>query len=250
MCYEPETTGRRRGLCGIVCLSPGRTVLREPGRVCVYCSVQLLFITAVPNTELCAWGEEESGGHVLCVFYYCRTYYKAVRVGGGTLREIEDILIEFARKITADKRKMSGALFSLAREGKEEELAGAIQTSGLPVDTVEPETRLSMLCVAAEVCDRACLMFRKAALRGPPPTSAERRGRLSNDVNTHLRAKFLCASSFCLPRGHCRGARPHMHTHTGRTPRVRRCAAAPTRRCLLRVPCEWRDPAACGSTAR
>ena len=56
MCCEPETTGRRRGLCGIVCLSPGRTVLREPGRVCVYCSVQLLFITAVPNTELCARG--------------------------------------------------------------------------------------------------------------------------------------------------------------------------------------------------
>ena len=27
-------------------------------RVCV-------FITAVPNTKLCAWGEEDSGGHVL-----------------------------------------------------------------------------------------------------------------------------------------------------------------------------------------
>jgi hypothetical protein len=25
----------------------------------------LLFITAVPNTKLCAWGEEDSGGHVL-----------------------------------------------------------------------------------------------------------------------------------------------------------------------------------------
>ena len=24
----------------------------------------LLFITAVPNTKLCAWGEEDSGGHV------------------------------------------------------------------------------------------------------------------------------------------------------------------------------------------
>jgi hypothetical protein len=23
------------------------------------------FITAVPNTKLCAWGEEDSGGHVL-----------------------------------------------------------------------------------------------------------------------------------------------------------------------------------------
>jgi hypothetical protein len=35
---------------------------------CVYyCStcVLLLFITAVPNTKLCAWGEEDSGGHVL-----------------------------------------------------------------------------------------------------------------------------------------------------------------------------------------
>jgi hypothetical protein len=31
------------------------------GRVCV----QLLFISAVPNTKLCAWGEEDSGGHVL-----------------------------------------------------------------------------------------------------------------------------------------------------------------------------------------
>jgi hypothetical protein len=28
------------------------------GWVCV-------FITAVPNTKLCAWGEEDSGGHVL-----------------------------------------------------------------------------------------------------------------------------------------------------------------------------------------
>jgi hypothetical protein len=31
-----------------------------------------VFITAVPNTKLCAWGEEDSGGHVLwdtvCVF--------------------------------------------------------------------------------------------------------------------------------------------------------------------------------------
>jgi hypothetical protein len=30
----------------------------SPGHVCV-------FITAVPNTKLCAWGEEDSGGHVL-----------------------------------------------------------------------------------------------------------------------------------------------------------------------------------------
>jgi hypothetical protein len=28
-------------------------------------SLLLLFITAVPNTNLCAWGEEDSGGHVL-----------------------------------------------------------------------------------------------------------------------------------------------------------------------------------------
>jgi hypothetical protein len=27
--------------------------------------VELLFITAVPNTKLCAWGEEDSGGRVL-----------------------------------------------------------------------------------------------------------------------------------------------------------------------------------------
>ncbi len=27
--------------------------------------IVLLFITAVPNTKLCAWGEEDSGGHVL-----------------------------------------------------------------------------------------------------------------------------------------------------------------------------------------
>ena len=25
----------------------------------------LLFMTAVPNTNLCAWGEEDRGGHVL-----------------------------------------------------------------------------------------------------------------------------------------------------------------------------------------
>jgi hypothetical protein len=26
---------------------------------------ECVFITAVPNTELCAWGKEDSGGHVL-----------------------------------------------------------------------------------------------------------------------------------------------------------------------------------------
>jgi hypothetical protein len=30
-----------------------------------YSDTLLLFITAVPNTKLCAWGEEDSGGHVL-----------------------------------------------------------------------------------------------------------------------------------------------------------------------------------------
>jgi hypothetical protein len=33
--------------------------------VVYYCSTLLLFITAVPTTKLCAWGEEDSGGHVL-----------------------------------------------------------------------------------------------------------------------------------------------------------------------------------------
>ena len=36
--------------------------------VCVFISAimlfALLFITAVPNTKLCAWGEEDSEGHV------------------------------------------------------------------------------------------------------------------------------------------------------------------------------------------
>ena len=35
----------------------GSGTREEPG-VCV-------FITSVPNTKLCAWGEEDSGGHVL-----------------------------------------------------------------------------------------------------------------------------------------------------------------------------------------
>jgi hypothetical protein len=57
-----ETTSR--GLCGLVC--PSRTserggegdCVKEGGHVCV-------FITSVPNTKLCARGEEDSGGHVL-----------------------------------------------------------------------------------------------------------------------------------------------------------------------------------------
>ncbi len=31
---------------------------------CIPSAALLLFITAVPNTKLCAWGEEDSGGHV------------------------------------------------------------------------------------------------------------------------------------------------------------------------------------------
>jgi hypothetical protein len=34
---------------------------RRRAEACVVC----VFITAVPNTKLCAWGEEDSGGHVL-----------------------------------------------------------------------------------------------------------------------------------------------------------------------------------------
>jgi hypothetical protein len=34
--------------------------------VCVYYyRTVCVFITAVPNTKLCAWGKEDSGGHVL-----------------------------------------------------------------------------------------------------------------------------------------------------------------------------------------
>ncbi len=53
-----ETTSR--GLCGLVC--PSRTSdagEREIVKLCV------CFITAGPIIKLCAWGEEESGGHVL-----------------------------------------------------------------------------------------------------------------------------------------------------------------------------------------
>jgi hypothetical protein len=45
--------------------------LSERGDSCIICSCSLsfdrglLFITAVPNTKLCAWGEEDSGRHVL-----------------------------------------------------------------------------------------------------------------------------------------------------------------------------------------
>ncbi len=45
-------------------------VLRNKTCVC--------FITAGPITKLFTRQDES-----VCVFYYCRTYYKAVRVGGG-----------------------------------------------------------------------------------------------------------------------------------------------------------------------
>jgi hypothetical protein len=53
-----ETTSR--GLCGLVCPSRTRVFITAvPIMVlgCVYCSTLFLFITAVPNTKLCAWGE-------------------------------------------------------------------------------------------------------------------------------------------------------------------------------------------------
>jgi hypothetical protein len=53
-----ETTSR--GLCELVC--PSRT--SEQGVECVVAQC-CCFITAVPNTMLCAWGEEDSGGLVL-----------------------------------------------------------------------------------------------------------------------------------------------------------------------------------------
>jgi hypothetical protein len=43
-----------------------------------------VFITAVPNKKLFAWGEGDCGGHVLYVIVYCySTYYKAFRVEEG-----------------------------------------------------------------------------------------------------------------------------------------------------------------------
>ena len=39
----------------------------------------------VPFYYTYMYGKRESceGAELVCVFYYCRTYYKAVRVGGG-----------------------------------------------------------------------------------------------------------------------------------------------------------------------
>jgi hypothetical protein len=63
-----ETTSR--GLCGLGC--PSRTSERGGEGDCVKGHV-CVFITAVPNTKLCAWGEEDSGGHV------CATRFKGQR---------------------------------------------------------------------------------------------------------------------------------------------------------------------------
>jgi hypothetical protein len=71
-----------RGLCGLIC--PSRTSERGgegycvngegEKKVCVFITAEgdfegaplcVCFITAGPITKLCAWGEEESGGHVL-----------------------------------------------------------------------------------------------------------------------------------------------------------------------------------------
>ncbi len=76
-----ETTSR--GLCGQVCPSPTSErwvsvprLLMQPARQrdqlgrelmdhFFMLLFMLLFIIAVPNTKLCARGEEDSGGHVL-----------------------------------------------------------------------------------------------------------------------------------------------------------------------------------------
>jgi hypothetical protein len=65
-----ETTSR--GLSGLVC--PSRTCvcavhiffIFRAGCVCAVCVLDVcVFITAVPITKLFAWGEGDSGGHVL-----------------------------------------------------------------------------------------------------------------------------------------------------------------------------------------
>jgi len=61
MCYEC--------VCPSVCVYYCSSYYKAVREGCVYyCSTSyklLLFITAVPNTKLCAWGEEDSGGYVL-----------------------------------------------------------------------------------------------------------------------------------------------------------------------------------------
>ena len=54
-------------VCVFITASTYKAV-RVGGGVCVfiyYCSTLLLFITAVPNTKLCAWGEEDRGEQYL-----------------------------------------------------------------------------------------------------------------------------------------------------------------------------------------
>ena len=63
-----------------------------------YCStLLLLFITAVPNTKLCAWGEEDSGGHIIklfargggCVCLLLQYLLQSCsRGGGGTMEDM------------------------------------------------------------------------------------------------------------------------------------------------------------------
>jgi hypothetical protein len=83
-----ETTS----LCGLVC--PSRISERggEGYYVCVYYystyykCVCLLLQLCVFITAVCVCSSSVSMCVFMCVFYYCRTYYKAVRVGGGEWR--------------------------------------------------------------------------------------------------------------------------------------------------------------------
>jgi hypothetical protein len=45
-----------------VCVAPD---LEGTEQTVHFLAAVCVFITAVPNTKLCAWGEEDSGGHVL-----------------------------------------------------------------------------------------------------------------------------------------------------------------------------------------
>jgi hypothetical protein len=57
--------GAREGACtGAATMSPPST-LPVGNRDFERLFLLFLFITAVPNTMLCAWGEDDSGGHVL-----------------------------------------------------------------------------------------------------------------------------------------------------------------------------------------
>jgi hypothetical protein len=42
-------------------MTPTRMLTTQMMQPCTVC----VFITAVPNTKLCAWGEKDSGGHVI-----------------------------------------------------------------------------------------------------------------------------------------------------------------------------------------